>query len=367
MDFVKFQDVLLPGERLPLTIIARPIHEPTADQVIPIRRSATGPAPQGAIPVWASEAALDLRGFDVGTEFDLPLGGKVVRATVRGMWRDYERPGGSIVMDRETFIALSGERTATTAALWLREGTDVAEFSGRLRDAIARSGDYDVAIPGEIRKRSLALFDRTFAVTYLLEAVAVLIGLFGISASMSSQVLARRGEFGMLRHLGVTRREIGRMLAFEGAALGAIGVAAGLVVGAIVSMILIFVVNRQSFHWTMDVHVPWGLLAILSLVLIAGRCGDGGLQRTSRDGRRRRSRREGGLVSSRPRAPSPAQRERVGVSFRSLLLLLVLPARLSSPCAQAQKSRIHRSCRATNSHSRATKAVTPTSASNGGT
>jgi putative ABC transport system permease protein len=72
----------------------------------------------------------------------------------------------------------------------------------------------------------------------------------------------------MLRHLGVTRREIGRMLAFEGAALGAIGVAAGLVIGAIVSMILIFVVNRQSFHWTMDVHVPVGLLAILSLVLV---------------------------------------------------------------------------------------------------
>ena len=81
-------------------------------------------------------------------------------------------------------------------------------------------------------------------------------------------MLARRGEFGMLRHLGVTRREIGRMLAFEGAALGAIGVVAGLVVGAIVSMILIFVVNRQSFHWTMDVHVPWGPLAILSVVLI---------------------------------------------------------------------------------------------------
>jgi putative ABC transport system permease protein len=82
-------------------------------------------------------------------------------------------------------------------------------------------------------------------------------------------VLARRGEFGMLRHLGVTRREIGKMLAFEGAALGAIGVAAGLVVGALVSVILIFVVNRQSFHWTMDVHVPWGLLALLSGVLIA--------------------------------------------------------------------------------------------------
>ena len=105
VDFVKFQDVLLPGERLPLTIIARPIDEATADQVIPIRRTAREPGPAGAIPVWASEAALDLRGFDVGTEFDLPLGGQVVRATVRGLWRDYERPGGSIVMNRDTFIA----------------------------------------------------------------------------------------------------------------------------------------------------------------------------------------------------------------------------------------------------------------------
>jgi putative ABC transport system permease protein len=266
---VKFQDVLLAGERLPLTIIARPIDETTAERVIPVRRSSNEPAPTGAIPVWASEAALDLRGYDVGTDFDLAIGGKVVRATVRGVWRDYERPGGSIVMDRDRFIELTGERGATTAALWLRPGTDVDDFSGRLRDAIARSGDYDVAVPGEIRKRSLALFDRTFAVTYLLEAVAVLIGLFGISASTSSQVLARRGEFGMLRHLGVTRREIARMLAFEGAALGAIGVAAGLVVGGLVSLILIFVVNRQSFHWTMDVHVPWALLVILSGVLIA--------------------------------------------------------------------------------------------------
>jgi putative ABC transport system permease protein len=269
VDFVKFVDVVLPGERLPLTIIARPISESTADRVIPIRRATTAPASQDTVPVWASEAALDLRGFDVGTEFDLPLGGRTVRASVRGLWRDYERPGGSIVMDRQAFITLSGERNATTAALWLRPGVQPEDFSGRLRDAIARDGDYDIAAPAEIRKLSLALFDRTFAVTYLLEAVAVLIGLFGISASTSSQVLARRGEFGMLRHLGVTRREIGKMLAFEGAALGAIGVAAGLVVGALVSVILIFVVNRQSFHWTMDVHVPWGLLALLSGVLVA--------------------------------------------------------------------------------------------------
>jgi putative ABC transport system permease protein len=221
------------------------------------------------VPVWASEAALDLRGFDVGTVFELPLGGEVVQASVRGLWRDYERPGGSVVLPRDVFVRYTGDTRATTAALWIDRGVEPDVVVERIRGALQREGSYEIAMPREIRRMSLRVFDRTFAVTYLLEAVAVLIGLFGISASTSSQVLARRGEFGMLRHLGVTRGEIGKMLAFEGAALGAVGVVTGLVVGFVVSLILIYVVNRQSFHWTMDVHVPWGLLAVLSGVLVA--------------------------------------------------------------------------------------------------
>jgi putative ABC transport system permease protein len=268
-DFVRFQDIALPGPGLPLTVIARPIDEEDAGRILPLRRTDPDPAPPGTVPVWASEAALDLRGFDLGTVFDLPLGGQTLRASVRGLWRDYERPGGSIVMPREVFVRYTGDTRATTASLWLMRDADAEVVASRIRAALQRGGEFEIAVPREIRRLSLRVFDRTFAVTYLLEAVAVLIGLFGISASTSSQVLARRGEFGMLRHLGVTRGEIARMLAFEGAALGTVGVLTGLVVGFVVSLILIYVVNRQSFHWTMDLHVPWLLLAVLSLVLIA--------------------------------------------------------------------------------------------------
>ena len=268
-DFVRFQDIALPGPGLPLTVIARPIDEEDAGRILPLRRTDPDPAPPGTVPVWASEAALDLRGFDLGTVFDLPLGGQTLRASVRGLWRDYERPGGSIVMPREVFVRYTGDTRATTASLWLMRDADAEVVASGIRAALQRGGEFEIAVPREIRRLSLRVFDRTFAVTYLLEAVAVLIGLFGISASTSSQVLARRGEFGMLRHLGVTRGEIARMLAFEGAALGTVGVLTGLVVGFVVSLILIYVVNRQSFHWTMDLHVPWLLLAVLSLVLIA--------------------------------------------------------------------------------------------------
>jgi putative ABC transport system permease protein len=269
VEFVRFRNVAMPGGGLPLTVIARPMIEREAAQHLPLRRTDPNPAPPGTLPVWASEAAFDLRGLAPGTVFELPLEGRLVRCSVRGLWRDYDRSGGSIVMDAAEYRRLTGDTRANNAALWLAPGADPEATAAAVRAALASDERYDLAWPGEIRRLSLQAFDRTFLVTYLIEAVAVLIGLFGIAASTSSQVLARRGEFGMLRHLGLTRREIARMLGFEGAALGTLGVLLGLVAGVLISLVLVYVVNRQSFHWTMDLHVPWGLLALLSAALIA--------------------------------------------------------------------------------------------------
>ena len=126
----------------------------------------------------------------------------------------------------------------------------------------------DMAEPGEIREASLRIFDRSFAITYSLEAVAVLVGLFGLSSSLGAIVLSRRREFGMLRHLGMTRREISLMLAAEGGMLALLGVLAGLAVGGLIGLVLIHVVNRQSFNWSMDLHLPLGLLGTLSAILV---------------------------------------------------------------------------------------------------
>jgi putative ABC transport system permease protein len=105
-------------------------------------------------------------------------------------------------------------------------------------------------------------------VTYALEFAAVAIGLFGLSSSFGALVLARRREFGVLRHVGMTRRQIGAMLATEGLLLGGIGLVAGLVLGYAISLILIHVVNRQSFHWDMNVSVPWAALGGAVVVVL---------------------------------------------------------------------------------------------------
>ena len=117
----------------------------------------------------------------------------------------------------------------------------------------------------------MRIFDRSFAVTYWLQAVAIGIGLFGIAASFSAQVLARRKEFGLLAHLGLTRRDILAVVAGEGMAWTTAGAIAGSLLGLGVAVILVHVVNPQSFHWTMELSLPWPrLLALAASVIAAG-------------------------------------------------------------------------------------------------
>jgi putative ABC transport system permease protein len=110
-------------------------------------------------------------------------------------------------------------------------------------------------------------------VTYGLEAAAIAVGLAGAAAAFAAQTLARTREFGMLRHIGVRRKEIAAMLGAEGAMLGVLGAASGLGLGVVMSQVLIHVVNPQSFHWTMQTKIPWGLFGGVAAALVVATAG----------------------------------------------------------------------------------------------
>jgi len=264
----RFEQLSLIADRAPVTLVVRSLEANAVEDDLWIERKADTPAPPDAIPVWVSEVAADLYDLQPGASISLPLGGKGVAASVRGIWRDYEHQNGAVLMNRASYIRLTGDTAVNTLSLWVRDGASVPDLARAIRDALPAGADYDLRVPKELRQLSLAVFDRTFAVTYLLELVAIVIGLLGISTSTSAQVLARRGEFGVMRYLGFTRKQIAAMLGIEGLLLGSVGVAVGLLTGSLVSMILIYVVNRQSFHWSMDVFVPYPALAVLSVLVV---------------------------------------------------------------------------------------------------
>ena len=282
--------VLLDANQPAIALVARPLDDPA--QALPLVGNPL-PVPPGQIGIYVSEAMVDLYGARPGTVFE-PLSrafGALAQAKlagadpktiaspttsiffVAGVWRDYARQFGAIAIAQRDFERLSGDQRVNDLAVWLQPAASEASVQNAIR-ALAEqqsgaAGLVELASVRQIRATSLTIFDRSFAVTYWLQGVAIAIGLFGVAASFSAQVLARRKEFGLLAHLGLTRRQILTVVAGEGAAWTVIGAIAGVALGLAVSVVLVHVVNPQSFHWTMDLRVPWARLAALCGAVVA--------------------------------------------------------------------------------------------------
>ncbi|WP_425254391.1 FtsX-like permease family protein [Janthinobacterium sp. NFX145] len=266
VDFQRVRSLSLAPDRPNVALLARPINLPDPGKSM-VLVGDTLPVPAGAKPVWLSEAVADLYNVKPGQQIDLPLAGGLHQFFVAGIWRDYARSSGAIQMPLDDYRTLTGDLDVSDAALWLAKDATGDALQQRLK-SLPFGASLEVSNPSAIRALSLQIFDRSFAVTYLLEAIAIVIGLFGVAATFSAQTLARAREFGMLRHVGVTRGQILSILAIEGGALTALGIATGFVLGLLISFVLVFIVNPQSFHWTMQLHLPWPLIATVAAALL---------------------------------------------------------------------------------------------------
>ena len=266
VEFLRIQRLTVEPDKPPVTLLARAVE---AEGRVPPLLGAAHPIEPGDPPaVWVSEIAAAIYRWRPGSVIEIPLGGRRARFTVAGVWRDYARQQGAILMERYEYLRYTGDALANDAAVWLVPGADPDKVKRGIEARLAGGANIEMSGPKEIREVSLTIFDRTFAVTYALEAVSVVIALFGLSSSFGALVLARRREFGVLRHIGMTRRQIGVMLAGEGFLVSALGIAVGLALGWLISLVLINVVNPQSFHWGMELHMPWRLLAEFVTVML---------------------------------------------------------------------------------------------------
>ena len=275
VHFRRTTTLSLAVDQPPLALIAADIDRADPARDLPLIGQPHTTAP-GATPVWVSEPAAWIYRLKPGQTLRLPIGPTGgAETTVAGIWRDYSRQYGAVTLATRDYVRLTGDRLRTEAAVTLAPGVAPETTVEALRAALPSPLRDRVTIirPRQLRAVALAIFDRSFAVTYLLEAIAIIVGLAGVAATFAAQTLARTKEFGMLRHVGVLKRQIVVMLAAEGAILGAVGAVAGVVLGFAMSQVLIHVVNPQSFHWTMQTRTPWGLFVGVSAALVAASAG----------------------------------------------------------------------------------------------
>jgi putative ABC transport system permease protein len=187
---------------------------------------------------------------------------------VIGVFYDYATDGGKLVMDRSLYRALWNDDTTTVIAVYLKPDADAGVVRQRLADTMGQAGQIVVITNAEIKREILAIFDRTFTVTYALEFIAVVIALLGIVNTLLTSVLERQREMATLRAVGASAAQIRGLVLWEGLYLGLLGACLGVAGGLALSFLLIHVINKQSFGWTIHFQFPvWLVVEGVALAL----------------------------------------------------------------------------------------------------
>jgi len=278
IEFARTLDLILDPEKPAIELIARVIDKTNPGANLPITGTVFNMSDKrdNCTMIYITEPASGLYNWQIGDRVELPLSTQTTDSTcfqVGAVWRDYARQSGAIAIDRNDYVELTGDSTLSSASIWLEESATDSEVIAEIRTQLKALPGIQIRSSEDIRALSLRIFDRSFAVTYALEAVALLVSLFGVATTYSGEALSRTREFGMLRHLGITRRQIASLFVFESAFCITLGVLWGAIVGAAISQVLIQRVNPQSFNWSMQTHWPLNQLLVAAMVLvILGAC-----------------------------------------------------------------------------------------------
>lgn len=180
---------------------------------------------------------------------------------ITGVYRDYSNDRGVVAMNRALYVRSFGDDAINTVIIFLKPG--IARDTAR-RELEARFGPkYHafVVTNAEIRAEVMKIFDQTFLITYALLAVAIVVAVLGVINTLAALILERTRELALLRVLGMSIAQVRRMLLLESSVLGLTSTVAGLTMGYVLSWILIYVINKQSFGWTIAFHTPVRLIA----------------------------------------------------------------------------------------------------------
>jgi putative ABC transport system permease protein len=209
-----------------------------------------------------------------GQSIKVPLGGRNVSLRIVDVYYDYASERGVIVIDRETLLRYLPDPAPSNLAVYVQQGANVDAVRQEIEFAAA-GRNILVFTDRDLRREAIRIFDRTFAITYALEAVAIFVAVMGIGGALLALVIDRRREYGLLRFMGAATGQLRKIILVEAGLLGVLANLVGLGLGFLLSLVLIFVINKQSFGWTIQFHWPVAVLvgalsAVYAATVVAG-------------------------------------------------------------------------------------------------
>ena len=223
-----------------------------------------------------SEVLANRLSLEEGDGLELPTPNGVQRLVIAGVFYDYRTEGGMVIMDRSTYHRYwPDDHRYTSVGLYLESATDPERVRTLIRQDLQGSQEVFITSNRELRQEILRIFDQTFAITYALQVIAIIVAIFGIVNTLILLVSERERDIGVLKAVGANNRQVQKMTLLEAGLMGLISFVLGSVNGILLSLLLIFVINKQSFGWTIQFSVPGSMFAktlvlVLVCALVAG-------------------------------------------------------------------------------------------------
>ena len=206
-------------------------------------------------------------------ELPTPAGNRIF--TIYSTYSSYSTTSGFIYLDRKWLKKYWGLDDATQIAVYLKSGVDIDNFASKLRDALSRRYSVEVMNNSELREKVLAIFNKSFAITYAIELISIIVSLIGVVNTLLALVLERKREISIIRYMGGSWKQIESMLVLSAAVVGMSGIAMGALIGPIMSSIFILVINKISFGWEIHFSIPALYLTAVILMLFLSTLGAG--------------------------------------------------------------------------------------------
>jgi len=194
---------------------------------------------------------------------------------IAGIYTDYASTRGTVRMSRDVYRRLWGDDRLNGVVLLLKPGSNVDAVTADLRNQLSGFSQIQVNPSAALRSDALAIFDRTFAITYAMQMLTILVTFIGVLSSLLALQLEKAREMGVLRALGLTISEMRRLTLWETGLLGASAGLLSIPTGYILAWILVFIINQRSFGWNLQMLVEPGpfiqafVLAVSAALLAA--------------------------------------------------------------------------------------------------
>ncbi len=210
-----------------------------------------------------------------GQTLSLPAPAGVVAFPIAGVFYDYTNDQGTVFLSAKNFHELWHDDRVNSVAVYLRQQAAPSAVADAFRERFSHRGEFSIYSNRALRTRIFEIFDQTFAVTYVLRTIAVLVAVVGIFLGLTTLVAERSRELGVLRSIGASAGQVQRLLLWESGMIGALASLLGIASGLCLAIVLTGVINRAFFGWTIQLAFPWVSLAwtplwIVGAAVVAG-------------------------------------------------------------------------------------------------